>query len=61
MVLRWVHQEMQAAHRREVGHDAEVLLRAALGDAESRHDLVKAQQRAIVCAQLPEALRSEEE
>ena len=34
-----------------------MFLGAALGDAEARHDLVKAQQRAVVCAQLPEALQ----
>ena len=47
---------MRAAHRGEVRGDAKVLLRAALGDPEAGHDLVKAQKSAIVCAQLPETL-----
>ena len=51
------HTAAVKAHRSEVGQDAEVFLGAALGDAEARHDLVKAQQRAVVCAQLPEALQ----
>ena len=50
--------EIMRAHRGEVRQNAEVLLGAALGDAEARHDLIKAQQRAVVCAQLPEALQS---
>ena len=52
------HNEAVKAHRSEVRQDAEVFLGAALCDAEARHDLVKAQQRAVVCAQLPEALQS---
>ena len=51
-------QEVIRAHRGEVRQDAEVFLGAALGNAEARHNLVKAQQRAVVCAQLPEALQS---
>ena len=38
------------AHRGEVRQDTKVFLGTSLGDAEARHDLVKAQQRAVVCA-----------
>lgn len=45
------------AHRGQVWRDTKVLLRAALGNAEARHHLVKAQQRAVLCRDLPQALQ----
>mmetsp|Transcript_27728 Transcript_27728/g.85715 ORF Transcript_27728/g.85715 Transcript_27728/m.85715 type:complete len:405 (-) Transcript_27728:166-1380(-) len=44
------------AHRRHVGRHAEVLLRAAVVDAEARHDLVEDQQRAVLRRERAEAL-----
>ena len=47
-----------SAHGGEVGRDAKVRLRAALGDAEAGHDLVEAQQRAVLRAHVAQALRA---
>ena len=49
-------RDNQKAYRSEVGRDAKVLLGATFGNSEACHDLVKAQQSAIFCAELPEAL-----
>ncbi len=51
-------QRGAGAHGGEVGRDAKVRLRAALGDAEAGHDLVEAQQRAVLRAHVAQALRA---
>ena len=47
------------AQSREVGRDAEVLLRASLGDAEAGHHLVEAQQRAVLARDVPQTLQQQ--
>ena len=44
------------AHRRHIGRDAEVLLGAAVGNAEACHDLVKDEQRAGLRRELTQTL-----